>query len=506
MDVLRPLLVAMLLLVVGCSTDEEPEVRVAPGEPLCGDTTRMELGLHGDACRAPARDCEWESACVDGSCGSCLVDSDCRDTQVCLSDGSCGACSAETPCADGSTCARGLCLAEVRSFDLQVEPTVRDELLNGSRSSREFHPCALSVDGVQYDDCRVRLFGESTRVYPKRSFRIQFEEDVDHPGYARKISLRSEYADPSMLRTHLGYETFRRLTSIPTPDSRYAWLTINGLPHGLMLDVERIGGRFLERRGRDRAAVMYEAEHPPPPGGLMPLPNNDDYRELEGTEMYTMKVGEDFGPLVELIEGALAGDLAASPSPRETVLDSSRDAVDLDGHLRYLAVMALVQGRDHVETNYHFSPQIGPDGQVLWEFYPWDLDTTLGCVRDSEAQSNLCRGITHDVWPWGGVAPDDEPFGWPHVIWMNSLVHLTLNEPSCRQSFESQACEWLDSDWWTADFENHARALAEQLEPWVAQDEQDRNTSPSDFADAIEDLVTFPALRAEHLRRELGCN
>lgn len=503
----RSLLFVALLLLGGCVTEDEPIPRILPGDPICGDVTRMELGLEGDACRAEGRDCSWETACVDGVCGSCSLNSDCRNTQVCLPDSSCGACSSESPCSDGSDCVRGVCLADVRSIDLQVSTAIREELLNGSRSSREFHDCTLSVDGVQYaDPCEVRLFGESTRIYPKRSFRIQFAEDVEHPGYARKISLRSEYADPSMMRTHLSYETFSRLTSVPTPDSRYAWLTINGAPHGLMLDVERIGGRFLEQRGRDREAVMYEAEHPPPPGGLMPLPSNDDYRELDGTEMYTTKVGDDFGPLIQLIEGVLAADLAASPSAEETVLDSSRDAIDVDGHLRYLAVMAILQGRDHVETNYHFSPQPGPDGRVLWEFYPWDLDTTLGCVRDSAAQSNLCQGITSDVWPWGGVGPDDEPFGWPHVIWMNGLIHLTLNESSCQQGYQAQVCDWLDSDWWTTGFENHARALGEHLGPWVAQDTQDRNDSPGDFSDAVSDLLTFPALRAAHLRAEMGCD
>lgn len=60
--------------------------------------------------------CSADQRCRRGACGPlCLDDTDCGDTQVCLTNGTCGArpeCTSATDCANGFTCNQGRCQCE----------------------------------------------------------------------------------------------------------------------------------------------------------------------------------------------------------------------------------------------------------------------------------------------------------------------------------------------------------------------------------------------------------
>lgn len=405
-------------------------------------------------------------------------------------------------------CASAGCLPPIRTWALQVDPDDWAELAEEIYEDSLWFDCELTVDGVTYPGCEVRIQGASSRYFPKTSVRLRFPEGADHPGFSRNINLRAEWADRTFLRTWLGYETFRRLSSLPTPRARPLFMTLNGEDYGVMMEVERIGGSFLSHNGRDRERSLYEAERAPPYGGLMPMEAHDEYRYLDGDELYSKKAGDkdDYSDLISLVEESLWPDFLDSPSRSETVVARTGEVVRLQPQVQYLALNVLVQNRDHVQSNFHFSIQRDVDGRDRWEFYPWDLDSTFGCHRAEGYDQTLCDVMTYSVWPYGGVAPDeDEPIGAPHEVWMNLLIHLALNHPGCDDGFRSEVCSMLDSAWWTSDFASTVDAMADQLAPWVERDAQDRSETLADFRADVELLRGFPALRAEYLRAELGC-
>ena len=493
-------LALLLSLFVACDGDDG-------GLGVC--TSEENLGAaYGEPCPSGPGDCLWGLGCASGVCGGCTSSVDCPALEACLPDGSCGPCTESFQCGDGLTCRGGACLPqEVPTWEL----TVDDEdwqSLHELWWEDDYFPCALTVGDVVYDvGCEVRPYGSTSRVYPKKSLRIRFPEDHDHPGYSRKITLRAEYNDPTYLRTYLGYESFRRLSAIPTPRTRHVRLLVNGEVYGLMLEMERTGGKFLEHNGRDRNGSTYEAEHAPPHGALMPMPSAEEYAVFDDDVLYNKKTGDpdDYSDLIELIEDVLWPDYLDSGTSGPTVLDRTAGAVDVDAQVTYLAVMALLQNRDHVAANYHISLQRDEQFEPQWEVYPYDVDTTFGCVYDEVDLNNICDDLVHDVWWLNGVIPEGTQAGYPDPLWANLLIHLVLGHTDCRAAFDQRLCDKLAGAYWTDRLPDLAVGLAETLRPAVEEDPNDLNEGLDDFDVAVDGLLAFLDDRAGYLGEQLGC-
>ena len=321
------------------------------------------------------------------------------------------------------------------------------------------------------------------------------------------ITLRAEYNDPTFLRNHLAMESFRELIRLPAPRSRHVNLRVNGSVFGVMLELERHGGKWLERNDRDRSQSLYEAERSPVQGGLMPMPDPASYVLIDDDLMYNKKSGdsESYGDLISLIEDVLWEDFLASPSRSETSIERTGEAVDTDTHVSYLALMALLQSRDHVASNYHVGFQRGADGSPRWEVYPTDLDTTFGCVYSDALGTNLCNDLEHEVWWLNGVAPYEGEVGYPSPVWMNLLIHLVLNEPACGDALDQRICAMLASDWWTDGLPRRIDATAEMLRDAVGADPNDLSGDLAAFDASIEDMKAFLPERRAWLESQLLC-
>ncbi len=502
MDVgyVRPSLIGLLLaLGAGCpSASDDDDIYDLPDDD---DIFVPERGEPGWACDEPEQ-CQPQLGCADGECGVCAAADQCQALRGCV-DGTCGDCSGDASCRDGESCRQGFCLpTEVPRWELTIAAEGL-AAMDVDVWENVLVPATLVADGVTYDQgVEVRYLGGSTRAFPKKSFRIQFPEDVEHPGFARKINLKAEYGDPSFARDFVSYETARRLTGLPTPRARYVDLTLNGSNHGLMLEVERIGGRFLRINGRDRDLSMYEGKESALHGGLVPMHSPDDYPLL-----YDKKTGDDadWSDFVDLVESTLWADYQDSPPWGPTDTARTRDAIDVDSYLRYLALMAVIQNQDHVVNNYYVSWQEVPGLGHRWEFYPWDLDLTLGCLWDVEAGSAICDGIRHDGWWLDGILFDPLVAGPDHEVWCNLAIHLVLQDPELLSRYLLLVCEALAGTWWNEDVPRLLAALEQTLEQSVAADVNDRNASVDEWRAALDDIEAFTQLRRTWLGSELGC-
>jgi hypothetical protein len=498
----RWILLAAVLLLAGCQCDVDP---VEIGQ--CGTTPGWTQSGEGGSCPAGPRDCEHDLGCVEGTCGSCVETSECRDGLACLADGSCGSCATSADCSAGDTCTEGFCMSPVLTWDLAMAPADWTRIREIPFED-DWYSCVLTAGGVEYaDGCEVRSYGSTARTYPKLSLRIRFPEDFEHPGYSRKITLRAEYNDSTFLRNHLGYESFRRLMTIPTPRTRHVQLSVNEEVYGLFVEQERPGGKWLEQSARDRTRSLYEAEHSPVQGGLMPMASRAEYEVLDDREMYNKKTGDedDFSDLASLIEDTMWQDFLDSPSRSQTSIERTAAAVEVDSVATYLGIMAMIQNRDHVASNYNISFQRDPVGTPKWEVYPLDLDTSFGCVFNPDRGNNICDSLQSDVWWLSGVAPYEGEVGLPAESWMNLLYHLVLNEPSCSAAFNARICANLAGPYWNDELPRLIQATAQTIRPFVAADPNDRNSSPAEFDTAVAEMLAFLADRQAYLESSLSC-
>ena len=486
--------VFLLTIAVACfaCTPEQPADRPDKPVVVADDPPPTE----GWTCAAPV-DCDFGMGCADGFCGACDSALDCRATEACRDDRSCGVCSVDSECRDGEVCEDGYCLAESPdTWNIVVDEADWD-LIQMDPWDEVYVPVRLETGDAVYGPADLRLYGGSSRTRPKSSFRVRFPEDADHPGFARKINLRAEYNDPSFLRTWLGYETFRRLTRTPVPRARFVDVEINGEPWGLMLEVERLGGKFLEVNGRDRDQPMYEAQQDWPSGALTDLPDDDAWRYV-----WSKKTGDpyDFSDIQSLVRDVIGADLADSWGDETTTTWRTELAMDLDSYVDYLAVMALIQNNDHVTNNFYLSLQAPYGGDPRWEVYPFDLDLSFGCSW-TEEHGTMCEDVRHDAWWMNGVIVDPGA----DYCWCNAGIHLALLNDALYQRYRQRICSFTESAWWTEEGPALASAMAARVEASVAADPMDVHETLEEWDAALAELEGFFDQRAAFLRNALLC-
>ncbi len=471
--------------------------------PACPLEERVEACHHG------AGECAWDQGCQDERCGECETKADCAPTEVCLGDGSCGACTRDSECGLGFGCFEGVCLQRaLQEWHLELAPEDWDYLHADPYDRTRVKPCRVTVHGTVYDQgCEIRIRGGASRDFPKKSFRIEFPEDAPHPGFTRKINLRAEYNDRTFLRNWLSYQMFARTTRLPTPDVRHVKLYLNGEFYGVFTEIERIASGFLDKRGKNKDSSMYE---PDPPRELfvqgvtafVPLPQEEMYPQV-----FQKAAGDEgeYGDLHELIEETVWGDVSDSLLSGQVRTARMRERIDIPMLVDYLAGMAVVQNQDHVKKNFYFSWQRGDDGRFRWEFYPWDLELSFGCLWSEEDQNTLCRELVFDGDPLRGKIPSGYPIEFPFEPFASVLIHMVLEDPELRAFFELRVCEMLNSDFWQARLPSYIDGQAARLREAVSQDVRDMNESEQEFDDAVEGLHTYMREREAFLRGRFGC-
>jgi hypothetical protein len=458
------------------------------------------------ACAHGVLVCPKDQGCRDDRCGPCQEPADCRPLQGCLPGGRCGDCGQDDQCDAGRVCRHGYCLRPALPvWSLAVAPADLQRIV-ANPYDEIVVPCSLAVDDATYEEgCEVRIHGGTSRDYPKKSFRIEFSEGAPHPGYARKLTLRAEYNDASMLRNFLSHEFFRQATSVPAARAHHVWLRINGSDHGVMLLVERVGQDFLEGWGRSREAPTYECDPPPDlmrlgSGSFVPLPDAATYQATYDRKTDAEGDGAD---LATFIEDAVWKDWLDS----SRLLTSTRRTAPLlamDAYLEYLAALGVLQEHDHVRKNYYLSWQDDGTGTPRWEFYPTDLDMTFGCLWDEAAQDVICDSlITDEAWD-RGLLPD-APAGYPVQAFYNQLIQQVLRDPALRPRFDARICALLDGPFWTDGLPRLIDAMEETLAAPVAADAKDRNPDEASFHAAVSDLRLFVTRRTAFLKGQIAC-
>lgn len=501
---LRALLGVLAIAGVGCTRAPEPaDDDDTLDRPDDDDLAPPEVGKAGWACPEGPAVCAFDLGCHDAVCGACTSPDECRGLQGCLADGVCGACTVDAECSEDDSCRHGFCMpTDVPDWSLEIAP---EDLarMDGDVYERLEVSATLTAGGVTYEAAATaRYLGSSTLEFPKKSFRIEFPEDADHPGFARKINLRAEYNDASFLRTYLGYETVRRLVGAPTPRTRFVNLTLNGANHGLMLEVERIGGKFLERTGRDRERSMYEGKETTPWGALMPMSSEAQYREYYAK---TTGTAADWSDLMGLVEETLWMDHLDSDPWGPTTAARTAEQIDTDAYVAYLATLAAIQSQDHITNNYYLSRQDLTGAGPRWEFYAWDLDLTFGCLWNEETGSPLCDSYVYDDWWLNGVVEAPIEAGQPNECWCNLPAHLVMNDPGLGRDYSDRLCGTVGGRWWNERLPDLAAAIAETIESRVAADPSDRNATLKEWADARQEVLTFLVDRRTFLEGELEC-
>ncbi|MFO1461814.1 MAG: CotH kinase family protein [Verrucomicrobiota bacterium] len=286
-------------------------------------------------------------------------------------------------------------------FELFVENVAASESFGGTRAS-------LSHLGEFYDNIGIRLHGQSSSGFPKKSFNLDFNRDhrfryATNAPRVKDLKLLTNYGDKSRLHNTLAYELIHAAGSA----GHFAFpvrVQRNGTFHGILDVVEDADERFLKRTGLNPEGALYKA-----------------YDALEnpfGSEKKT-RTDEGVDDLAALIN-ALA---PAKPIAQRVAY--AWDNIDLPQTVSYFVGLALVSSQDHGHKNYFAYRDTTGSGD--WSLLPWDVDLTFGRNWTDSAGYFTDTIYTNNVLNFYNSAQQGKP--------ANRFYNLIFQHPAFRSMY-----------------------------------------------------------------------
>lgn len=372
-------------------------------------------------------------------------------------------------------------------FHLFIEPARR-----GAADSESGARAAFHQDGEFYDNIQIKVRGNTTAGFPKKSHRLEFnaEHPLRHPGPGGRIrntSLMAEWGDPSYLRQHLSFWLMAK-AGVPAPFHEPVRVQLNGEFYQLAMHSQVLGEELLERTGLDPDGALYKAV-----GTVAP-----DIMSTGGFEKKTRK-REDERDYLEFTRA-----LAHRSRPQARALELF-DRCDLPGVINYLAVARLTQEDDDIWAN--LSLYRDSNGSGRWRPVAFDMNVSWG----------LSFGA-------GGILADRDEFR-SHPFWgasgigsnqgHNELYDAVIRTPATREMLVRRMRTLMDRYWQAPGtpvgervLESHIEELRRKIAPEAALDRKRwgeswnasrQSTSGRALDQGIRDLLQqFLELRRVH--------
>ena len=215
--------------------------------------------------------------------------------------------------------------------------------------------------GELYDNVRNRIRGGTARSWPKKSYKLEFNDDhqfVLNPAAPRvdEVDLNTTYTDKSYLRARLTSD-FLLDAGLPSPETYHVRMQQNGEFFSIAFMIEQPDRDFLRRHGLDPEGSFYKAG----PGATY-APRTEFAFEKKTRD------DEDKSDLQSLLDGLqLSGD-----ELEQFVFDN----VDLATQINFMATVAITQNIDASDKNHFLFRDTNGTGE--WHMLPWDLDLVFG--------------------------------------------------------------------------------------------------------------------------------
>jgi len=225
--------------------------------------------------------------------------------------------------------------------------------------TRNGTPGSLFFLDELYDNVSVRLHGQSSSGWPKKSHNLSLPKDhqlLYQPGASREKNIRllSNYGDKMRMHTTLTYHEY----ALAGADGHFSFpvrIQQNGAFFGIEDMVEDGDDYFLRRLGRDPNGALYKMYN-----ALDGAAGNEKKtRKWEGTD--------DLTALVANLDESIA---------QATRVRYAWDHLDLPNVADYFAAMAIASSQDVGHKNYYLYHD--NDGTGQWSIMPWDVDLSWG--------------------------------------------------------------------------------------------------------------------------------
>ncbi|MBU2914254.1 CotH kinase family protein [Reichenbachiella agariperforans] len=292
-----------------------------------------------------------------------------------------------------------------------------------------FVPAEVFYEGIEWYRVGVRFKGNSSLASSwasgilKLSFKLDFDEfEDDYPqidnqrfyGF-KKLSLKNNYNDDSMLREKVSSEVFRDAGLVVSHTAFYTVYVDHGdgpTYFGLYTLVEEVDDTVLDEQFSDNDGNLYK-------------PDGDAASFALGTydeDEYVKKTNEDdadftdVGSLLTILHDATrTSDAAAWRADLEAVFDT-------DVFLKYLAVNTVIQNWDtYGRMTHNYYLYNNPDTEKL-TWIPWDNNEALQQGNMGGSLALNFSDLSTSSWPLIGYLYQDDVYKAKYDAYVQEVV------------------------------------------------------------------------------------
>ncbi len=280
-----------------------------------------------------------------------------------------------------------------------ISDTLAAETRTGTRAS-------FFYDGAFYDNVFVRIRGGFSTSFPKKSFKIEFnqgeyfkfspdQEAVD------EFNLNTTYSDQSYIRPVLAFESYRdagSIYSISFPMRVHR----NASFYSVALFIEQPDSTYIRRQGLSENGALYKVSW-----NVLDVVNNRIEKKRPKNN--------DTSDLQAFIDGIhLTGD------ERTAYLF---DHVNLPAAINYLATAFIIQDWDTIPRNYYLYRDT--DGTGEWMIFPWDKDLTFANTISPNSSTS-----GHPLF-----GSSDYPVTYANIEYWNHLTDALYDTPAIQEMY-----------------------------------------------------------------------
>ncbi len=239
--------------------------------------------------------------------------------------------------------------------------------------------------GAMVPNATISIRGNSTSMYPQKSFKITLFDSAGEWRAQQTINLLKSITDPTRVRNKLAYDLLENIPNMTTLRTQFVHLYIKdetadppgqaSEDYGLFTQIEMPNKKFLKNHLLDRYGQLYKAimfEFYRYPDQLRET-DDPSYNETEFEKVLEIKGNKDHTKLLEMLD---AVNNYAIP-----IQETFEQYFDEDNYFTWMAFNILTENVDTNAQNFYlYSPQNGQK----WYFLPWDYDGGFNRAEDKE--------------------------------------------------------------------------------------------------------------------------
>ncbi|KAI8355066.1 coth protein-domain-containing protein [Choanephora cucurbitarum] len=281
---------------------------------------------------------------------------------------------------------------EIPTFHIHMHPKDVDTMYHQIMEEPVFHAnlTRITSDRIeQYSDLEFSLGGQTSKLFDKLTFSIQFNKKQSMDGF-RKFKIRSCATDPSYLREKIYYDMMEA-ANMPSSKASFIRLFINGEPQGLYLMVDHLKSPFLNnifgggnKHYREGALIQGQMQENPMAKGILKLGASLNYLGSSSTDYIEPSLNTSAyrvvsKPKAKGLEAFVSFINFIHQHPTSPSFKAWQKTLDVSLFLKHMALELLLGHTDgYIGAAHNYMLYQDPGQQGRWVWFSTDLDQTMG--------------------------------------------------------------------------------------------------------------------------------